>query len=94
MKKLTLHPHLASSFIYLDIARARHATLAHAPRDHGRMAGHATTRGQNTHGHFHAMNILRRGFGSHQDNGNFFFVSRLLHCFICSKNNLSDRCAG
>src|SRR5438309_11263385 len=76
MKHLVLHPHLASSFIYLDIASARYATLAHAPRDHGRMAGHATTRGQNTHGYLHTVNILRSGFRSHEDDRIFFVVSR------------------
>ena len=54
------------------------------------MTSHAAARGENALRHFHAVNVLRRGFGTHQDHGNLFAVSRDFNGFIGSKNNLSD----
>ena len=64
---LALHSHLACLLVDVDVARARHAALAHAARDHGGVAGHTATGGQNAFRDFHAVNVFRRGFGAHQD---------------------------
>jgi hypothetical protein len=39
---LALHPHLTGLIIHLDVARARHAALAHAASHHRCVTRHAT----------------------------------------------------
>ena len=41
LEHLTFHSHLLRLFIDINVASARDAALAHAPRDHSRVAGHA-----------------------------------------------------
>ena len=59
--------HLAVLLADLDVARACHAALAHAARDHSGVAGHAAARGENAGRDLHAVNVFRRGFAAHQD---------------------------
>ncbi len=67
LEHLALDAHLASFLVDLNVARARHAALAHAACNHGRVTGHATARGQNARRDFHAVNIFRRGLTAHQN---------------------------
>ena len=68
----------------VDVARAGHAGRAHAAANHGRVAGHAAARSENALGHFHAVNVVRLGFGAHQDHGS---RGGLLHGFIGGENH-------
>ncbi len=90
---LTLHPHLPGALINLNVARARHAAFPHSARDHSRVTGHAAARSQNASGNFHALNVFGSGFGAHQNYRILLRkVSRLLHRFLRSENNLPDCC--
>ncbi len=48
---------------------ADHARASHAPRDHGRVARHTATRGQDADGGMHALHVLRRRLDARQDHG-------------------------
>ena len=60
-------------------ARADHAGQAHAARDHGRVARLAADRGENALGHFHAVNVVGRGFLADQDHRALLRRFRPLH---------------
>ena len=64
---------------------------AHAAANHGRVAGHAAARRENALGDFHAVNVVRLGFGADQDHGS---GGGLLHGFIGGENHAADRGAG
>ncbi len=87
---LAFDAHLARFFIDVDVAGARYAAFAHAARDDGGVAGHATARSENALGDFHAVDVFRRGFGAHQNHGNISIKSRFFHGFVGGKNDLSN----
>src|SRR5271167_287549 len=94
LEYLTLHPHLASLFVYLYVPRPRDTTFPHAARDYRRMTGHPAARGQNARCDFHAVNIFRSSFRSDQDDWiSLAAMSRLLHCLIRREHNLPNGCA-
>ena len=55
--------------IHRDATGAGHAGPAHAAGDHGGVAGHAATGGQDAAGGVHAVNVFRGGFDAHQNDG-------------------------
>ncbi len=59
-------------FVHRDGFGAGHAGRAHAAADHRRVAGHAAARGENSLGHFHAVDIVGHGFLAHQDHRRAF----------------------
>src|ERR1022692_1098969 len=63
------HTHFLALLVDRDSARSRHAGNAHAAGDHGCVTGHAAARCENALGDFHAVNVVRNGFGAHQDDG-------------------------
>ena len=63
-------------FVDLDVARARHAALAHAAGHDRRVTGHAAARSQNARRHFHAVNIFRRGFRADENHRRFLARDR------------------
>src|SRR5215469_8389970 len=87
---LALDAHDAVLFVDVDVAGARHATLAHAARDHGGVAGHPAARSQNPFGHFHAVNVFRRGFCTDENDRRLLSVARTLDGFIRREHDLAD----
>ena len=59
--------HRAGRVVDPDGARARNAGLAHAARHDGRMGRHAAACRQDAFGGVHAVDVLGRGLGPHQD---------------------------
>ena len=92
LENLPFHSHLLGLFIHVDVARARHATLAHTARDHSRVAGHTAARGENALCHLHAVNVFRRGLGANQNYRNFRSESCTFDCCIRRENDLADSC--
>ena len=74
-----------------DAAGAGHARNTHAAGDHRRVAGHAAARRQNALRHFHAVDVVRHGFGAHQDHRRGF---RRDHRLVGREHHLSHRGAG
>ena len=91
---LTFDAHFAGFFVHVDVAGTGHAALAHAARDHRGVTGHAAARGENALGDFHAVNIFRRGFGAHQDDGNLLAGPGFLDGFVGAEDDLTDGGAG
>jgi hypothetical protein len=91
MKYLALGAHLASSFVYFDIAGTCHAALSHSASDDGRVTGHASAGSKDAGGDLHAMNIFGRSFGTDQD---YRFAgiarTRLLDGIVGSEYDLAD----
>ncbi len=48
---------------------ASYARLAHPAGNHRRVARHSAPGGQDAHGSFHSVDVIRDGFGAHQDDG-------------------------
>ena len=88
---LAVDAHLAGLLVHVDVAGAGDAALAHAASDHGGVAGHAATRGQNAGRDFHAADVFRRGFAAHQDQLRAAVLVELLHRFVGGEDDLSDR---
>ena len=93
LEDLSLDAHLARLFFDLDIARAGHAALAHAARDHCGVTGHTAARGQNADGDFHAVDVFGRGFRADQDDRIFLAVAGLLDGIVRGEDDLADGCA-
>jgi hypothetical protein len=81
-----------AAIVDVDLAGAGHAGSAHAASHDSRVRRHAAARGQDALGRFHAVDVVRRGFGADQDDG--FALLGLFHCMIGGEDNLADGGAG
>ena len=59
--------HAAALDIDLETLDARHARLAHAARNHGRVRRHAAVRGDDALRHDHPVDVVGRGLPAHED---------------------------
>ena len=71
--------------------RAAHASLAHATRDHRRVARHAAARSDDRLRRNHAMKVIRTGFLTHEHDRRSF--ARHLFRFVGTEHNLALRSA-
>ena len=74
-----------------DTAAAGDGTHTHTPGDHSCVRGHATQFSENASGHFHAVNIFRRGLAPHQYHTRPCGV--YLYRFLCGEHDLAGSAA-
>ena len=91
---LALDAQFLLRFVHDAVARAGHAALAHAARNHRCVRCHAAARGQNAVRNFHAGDVFRSGFAAHQDDGLVGAVLVLLHRFFGGEHDLPHSRAG
>ncbi len=89
-----LHAQFLFGFVDDAVAGAGHAALAHAAGDNGRVRGHAAARGENAFGHFHAGDVLGRGFAANQNHGLVGAVVVVLDGVFGGEDDLADSSAG
>ena len=78
--------------VHHHVARAHHAALAPAARDHRRVRRQAAARGQHPLGRVHAGHVLRRRLGAHEDD--LLLAQRHLHRLLGIEHDLAHRGRG
>ena len=94
LEGLALDAQFLFGFVNEAIAGAGHAALAHAAGDDSGVRGHAAARGENAVGHFHAGDVLRRGFAADENDDRVFAAGVLLDGFFGGEDDLADSRAG
>jgi hypothetical protein len=94
LEGLALDAQFLLGFVDGAIAGAGHAALAHAAGNDGGVRGHAAARGENSSGHFHARDVLRRGFAADENDDRIFAAGVLLDGFFGGENDLAHSRAG
>ncbi len=79
-------------FVHGDCGTAGYAACAHSSCNHGRMACHSASHGQDALRHFHSFNIFGRGFQSYQNH--LFASCRPCFCILGGKHDFTAGCAG